>query len=336
METRRLGNTGLRVSALGLGTLTWGRDTLESDCAQQLTSFVEAGGNVVDTSPTYGEGQAQQVLGSLISRGNSPAVQREDLVIVSKSGVIRHNDRTYVEASRSSMLTSLETTLQDLGTDYVDLWMLQVPDEHTCFDAILSTLSSAWQSGKARFVGLSNHGAWHAAYAAARLGNTFGGGLAANGSAGSVGLPGLAAVTNEYSLLNRKIELEILPASKALGFGILGWSALGRGVLSGKYRSSTPPDSRGASPHLQGFVKPYLSSDKRRIVESVATAAEGLNESILAVSLAWILSRPGLSCAIVGARTADQFLQILRAQDTKLPAQVAKALDEVSDPINPL
>lgn len=332
MEMRRLGNTGLRVSPLGLGTLTWGRDTLEDECAAQLTAFLEAGGNVVDTSPTYGEGQAQQVLGSLISRGDSRVANRDELVIISKSGVLRRDNHSFVEASRSAMLGSLEASLRELGTDYVDIWMLQVPDEHTNFDAVLSTLVAAWQSGKARFVGLSNHNAWQMAYAAARLGNTFGGGLAGI----SASTPGLAAVTNEYSLLNRQIEVEILPAADALGIGVMGWSALGRGVLSGKYRSSTPPDSRGASPHLQGFVKPYLSTEKRRVVESVATAASGLGESTLAVSLAWVLSRPGLSSAIVGARTAEQLHQILRGLDTKLPRQVSSALDEVTDPINPL
>lgn len=331
---RRLGNTGLRVSALGLGTLTWGRDTLEDECASQLTAFLEAGGNVVDTSPTYGEGEAQRVLGSLISRGDNRVAKREDLVIISKSGVNRHANHSFVEASRSALLGSLEASLRELGTDYVDLWMLQVPDEHTNFDAVLATLAMACQTGKARFVGLSNHNAWQAAYAAARLGNTAGGGLSIGVGGGS--LPGLAAVTNEYSLLNRQIELEILPAARSLGFGVLGWSALGRGVLSGKYRSSTPPDSRGASLHLQGFVKPYLSSEKRRVVESVATAASGLGESILAISLAWVLSRTDLSSAIVGARTAEQLHQILRAVDTKLPRQVASALDEVSDPVNPL
>lgn len=331
---RRLGNTGLRVSALGLGTLTWGRDTLEDDCAAQLTSFLEAGGNVVDTSPTYGEGEAQRVLGSLISRGDNRVAKREDLVIISKSGVNRHVNHSFVEASRSALLGSLEASLRELGTDYVDLWMLQVPDPHTNFDAVLATLAMACQSGKARFVGLSNHNAWQAAYAAARLGNTAGGGLSIGVGGGS--LPGLAAVTNEYSLLNRQIELEILPAARSLGFGVLGWSALGRGVLSGKYRSSTPPDSRGASLHLQGFVKPYLSSEKRRVVESVATAASGLGESVLAISLAWVLSRTDLSSAIVGARTAEQLHQILRAVDTKLPRQVASALDEVTDPVNPL
>lgn len=331
MEMRRLGNTGLRVSALGLGTLTWGRDTLESEAATQLEEFVEAGGNLVDTSPTYGDGQAEVVLGRLLGQADSadgtgavcPNLTREDLVIVSKAGVSRRHDESFVDASRTNLLSSLDRTLTNLGTDYVDLWLIQVPDPHTDFDQILATLWSAWSSGKARYVGLSNHAGWQCAYAAARL------------REGTVNVPGLAAVENEYSLLNRQAEAEVLPAAQSLGFGFLGWSALGRGVLTGKYRNSVPPDSRGASLHLQGFVQPYLQGRYRNIVESVATAAQGLEVSPLAVSLAWALQKPGVSSAIVGARSAEQFRQILGALATKVPRQVMLALDEVSDSRSP-
>ena len=121
MEMRRLGNTGMRVSALGLGTLTWGRDTLESEAAAQLEAFVEAGGNLVDTSPTYGDGQAEQVLGRLLAHSSSTATDsagadsfrfaREDLVIVSKAGVSRRHDESFVDASRQNLLSSLDHTL---------------------------------------------------------------------------------------------------------------------------------------------------------------------------------------------------------------------------------
>lgn len=327
MEMRRLGNTGLRVSALGLGTLTWGRDTLESEAATQLEEFVHAGGNLVDTSPTYGDGQAEVVLGRLLGQADSadgtgavcPNLNREDLVIVSKAGVSRRHDESFVDASRTNLLSSLDRTLTNLGTDYVDLWLIQVPDPQTDFDLVLGALWSAWSSGKARYVGLSNHAGWQCAYAAARL------------REGTVNVPGLAAVENEYSLLNRQAEAEVLPAAQSLGFGFLGWSALGRGVLTGKYRNSVPPDSRGASLHLQGFVQPYLQGRYRNIVESVATAAQGLEVSPLAVSLAWALQKPGVSSAIVGARSAEQFRQILGALATKVPRQVMLALDEVSD-----
>lgn len=334
MEIRRLGNTGMRVSALGLGTLTWGRDTLESEAAAQLEAFVEAGGNLVDTSPTYGDGQAEQVLGRMLGHSSSSAmdaanaalsaVTREDLVIVSKAGVSRRHDESFVDASRHNLLSSLDRTLANLGTDYVDLWLIQVPDPHTDFDLVLGALWSAWSTGKARFVGLSNHAGWQCAYAAARL------------REGTVNVPGLAAVENEYSLLNRQAEAEVLPAAQSLGFGFLGWSALGRGVLTGKYRNSVPPDSRAASLHLQGFVQPYLQGRYRSIVESVATAAQGLEVSPLAVSLAWALQKPGVSSAIVGARSAEQFHQILGALGTKVPRQVMTALDEVSDPRLPV
>lgn len=322
MEMRRLGKTGLRISALGLGTLTWGRDTLEADAATQLEAYVNAGGNVVDTSPTYGEGEAEAVLGKLLGEGSSGLVARDDLVIISKAGVARRQGHSFVEASRKQLLAQLEATLKNLHTDYLDLWMLQVPDPETDFDQVLATLHAAWSSGKARFVGLSNHSAWQCAYAAAELNR-------------GDNPPGLAAVENEYSLLNRDIERELLPAADALKFGVIGWSALGRGVLTGKYRSSTPPDSRGASAHLQGFVQPYLRTRPRRIVESIATAAEGLHTSCLGVSLAWIL-QTAVDTALISARTTEQLNQILHATETKLPKQVLRALNEVSNPETPV
>ena len=314
MEMRRLGRSGLRVSALGLGTLRWGRDTLPDEAGAQLETFLEAGGNLVDTSPTYGDGLAEGVLGELMGK----VARREDLVIVSKAGLSAGEHSSPVHASRPALLQNLESSLKALGTDYLDLWMIQVPDPHTDFDAVLSTAWSAWSSGKARLIGLSNHTGWQCAYAAAKLGGT------------ALPAPGLAAAENEYSLLNRSIEADVIPAAQSLGYGVLAWSALGRGVLSGKYRNSTPPDSRGASIHLQGFVQPYLAPASRRIVESVATAAQGLDTSVLAVSLAWQLSRPGISSSLVGARTVEQLKQILRGAETKLPRQLIDALDEVS------
>ena len=299
MEMRRLGRSGLRVSALGLGTLRWGRDTLPDEAGSQLETFLEAGGNLVDTSPTYGDGLAEGVLGELMGK----VARREDLVIVSKAGLNAGEHSSPVHASRPALLQNLESSLKALGTDYLDLWMIQVPDPHTDFDAVLST---------------ATHTGWQCAYAAAKLGGT------------ALPAPGLAAAENEYSLLNRSIEADVIPAAQSLGFGVLAWSALGRGVLSGKYRNSTAPDSRGASIHLQGFVQPYLAPASRRIVESVATAAQGLDTSVLAVSLAWQLSRPGISSSLVGARTVEQLKQILRGAETKLPRQLIDALDEVS------
>ncbi len=135
----------------------------------------------------------------------------------------------------------------------------------------------------------------------------------------------------EYSLLNRRIEDDVVPAARAMGLGILPWSPLGGGVLTGKYRSGTPSDSRGASPFFSGFIDPYLDERAAGIVEGVAKAAEGLGWSMTEVALAWVRDRPGVTAPIVGARTAKQLLGALGVEDLTLPPEIVAALDDVSE-----
>jgi aryl-alcohol dehydrogenase-like predicted oxidoreductase len=136
----------------------------------------------------------------------------------------------------------------------------------------------------------------------------------------------------EYSLLQRGIEREVLPAADALGLGLLAWSPLGAGVLTGKYRSGTPADSRAASPHFARFIERFLTDRSRRIVDAVATAADGLDVAPLQVALAWVRDAPGVTAPIVGARTAAQLKPSLEAESVVLPAEIRTALDEVSVP----
>ena len=143
----------------------------------------------------------------------------------------------------------------------------------------------------------------------------------------------LASTQVEYSLLNRAVEDEVLPAARALGMGMLPWSPLGRGVLTGKYRNGTPADSRAATSHFGPFVGAYLGPHQQRIVEAVARAAEGLGWSALEVALAWVRDRPGVTAPIVGARTADQLRGALGVEELALPEEIASALDDVSGPV---
>lgn len=312
MEQRQLGRSGLRVSQLGLGTLTWSRDTDAHDAAEQLREFVDAGGTLVDTAASYAGGAAEELIGSLLGT----VVPREDVVLCTKAGIRRTAAGGVVDASRGSLLDSLDASLRRLGTDHVDLWLVQQPDPRTPLAETVSALRLAVTSGRARYVGLSNHPGWQTAQAAGLLGDD----------------PGLAAVEVEYSLLQRGVEREVLPAAAELGVGVLAWSPLGRGVLTGKYRRTVPADSRAASPHLAGFVEPYLGAPSLAVVEAVATAADGLGRSPLDVALAWLRVRAQVASAIVGARTAAQLRASLAADDLELPAEILHALDEVSAP----
>ncbi len=291
---------------MGLGTLTWGRDTDEHDAAEQLRNFLDAGGNLLDTAGSYGEGRSEEVIGDLLSGEAS----REDVVISTKSGV-RGGE---VDSSRGNLIASLDASLKRLRTDYVDLWFIQAPDPHTPITESVSALRYAVSTGRARYVGLSNFPAWQTAQVATLLGSD----------------PGLAAAQVEYSLLARDCEIELLPAAEGLGLGVLAWSALGRGVLTGKYRHSVPADSRAASPHLRGFVDPYLTHQARSVVEAVHAAAEGLGRTAAEVALAWTRDCPGVSSALIGARTPAQLTGLLGAADLELPTEIRDVLDEVS------
>jgi aryl-alcohol dehydrogenase-like predicted oxidoreductase len=313
MEMRRAGKSGLTLSRIGLGTMTWGRDTDEHEAAEQCRAYVDAGGNFLDTAAIYGDGDSERVIGGLLGT----LVKRDDVVIATKAGISMQNSIRTVNTSRRALISDLDASLQRLGTDFVDLWQVHAWDPSNPLEDTLSALDYAYTSGKARYAGLSNFSGWQSARSIS-LQQT----LASRAP--------ITTLQNEYSLLNREIEREVLPCAKELEVGLLAWSPLGRGVLTGKYRFGTPSDSRGASPHFAGFVQRYLSDRSTRIVEAVNVAAEGLGYSPLEVALAWVRDRPGVTSSIVGARTGAQLRGILASEEISLPEIVRSALDDVS------
>jgi aryl-alcohol dehydrogenase-like predicted oxidoreductase len=317
VEQRAVGRSGLLVSRLGLGTLTWGRDTDEHEAADQLREFADAGGTLVDTAASYGDGASETVLGSLLGT----LVPREDVIVCTKAGVVRRRGVQEVDTSRRTMLAALDGSLQRLRTDHVDLWLAQAWHEDVPLEETMSALEHALRTGRARYVGFANYCGWQTARAATLL-------ETAGGLAGA----GAVAAEVEFSLVQRGVEREVLPAAEALGLGVLAWSPLGRGVLTGKYRTGTPADSRAASPHLSGFVGVYLDGASRRVVDAVATAADGLGCSATEVALAWVRDSPGVASALVGARTASQLRASLASEAVELPPEIRIALAEVSAP----
>jgi len=312
---RRAGKSGLSLSRLGLGTMTWGRDTDTHEAADQCRAFIEAGGNFIDTSSTYGDGDSERVIGGLIGT----LFKREDVAIATKAGVTFPDGIRTVNNSRQSLIADLDRSLARLETDYVDIWQIHSWDPHNPLEDTLSALDYAYSSGKARYVGISNFSGWQSARAIT---------IQESNSAKA------PIVTNqvEYSLLNREIEDEVLPCADETGIGILAWAPLGRGVLTGKYRKGIPSDSRAAAPHFVKHVEPYLRDKPQRIVEAVAVAAEGLGFAPLEVALAWVRDTPGITSAIVGARTGAQLRGILTSEEITLPEIVRDALNEISAP----
>ena len=317
MEKRILGNSGLRVSRLGLGTMTWGRDTDEHEAADQLKTFLDAGGNLIDTPAMYGDGDSERVIGGFIGT----LAKREDLVIATKAGISFTAGERSVNNSRTNLLSDLDKSLSRLGVEYVDLWQIHTWDPMVPLEETLSAIDQAVSSGRVRYVGVSNFSGWQLARAATLQNPIF-------------GKSPIVSTQVEYSLLNRGIEAEVIPASIEMNIGVLAWSPIGRGVLTGKYRNGSPSDSRGASPHFSSFIAPYLDERSRKIVDAVCVASEGLGYSPLEVALSWVREGYGVTSAIVGARTAAQLRGILTVEEITLPEQVRAALDEISADLN--
>ena len=310
---RRAGKSGLELSRLGLGTMTWGRDTDTHEAADQCRAYIEAGGNFLDTASTYGDGDSERVIGGLIGT----LFQRSDVAIASKAGITFPAGNRTINNSRQALIAELDKSLNRLETDYLDIWQIHSWDPFNPLEDTLSALDYAYSSGKARYVGISNFSGWQSARAIT---------IQESNSAKA------PIVTHqvEYSLLNRDAELEVLPCADETGIGILAWAPLGRGVLTGKYRNGIPSDSRAAAPHFVKHVEPYLRPDSARIVEAVSVAAQGLGFSPLEVALAWVRDTPGITSAIVGARTGAQMRGILKSEEVNLPQIVRDALDDVS------
>ena len=316
VKQRHLGRSGLVVSRLALGTMTWGRDTDEDDAAAQLIAFREAGGTLVDTADVYVDGESERVLGRILA----DVVPRDEVLVATKAygptgpGVMQRG------SSRGHLLSALDASLRRLGTDYVDLWQLHAWDTVTPWEETLAALDTAVASGRVRYAGVSNFGGWRM-------------GTCASWQRAVPGRAPLVANQVEYSLLQRDIEREVVPGALELGIGLLPWSPLGRGVLTGKYRGGAPADSRAASEHFKAFVGRYADERSEAIVDAVLTAADGLGVSPVAVALAWVRDRPAVVAPIVGARTAAQLQASLDAEQVELPPEIRAALDDVSAPV---
>lgn len=312
MELRSLGRSGLRVSPLGIGTMAWGRDVKWEEARALVVDFVEAGGNLIDTAPAYGGGVAEKMIGKLFAGG----LPREDLVVATKGGFVIRDGKRVMDTSRGAMLADLEQSLRRMNTDHVDLWQVhawgEAPIEET-----LSAIDSAVSRGLVRYAGVSNFVGWQLATAATwqkALGNR----------------TPLASVQVEYSLLARRAEVEVIGGAEHHGMGLLAWSALGRGALTGKYRTGIPRDSRAAADHFSWFLEPYLQPRSRAVVDAVAKAAEGLGLTPAQVALLWVRDAPQVASALIGPRNRTQLAELLETDTKRLVAPIVSALDDVS------
>ncbi len=313
-----LGRSGLKVSRLCLGAMNFGNEQWGCDeptSAKVIDAFLAAGHNFIDTANTYSGGRSEEIVGRAI------AARREEVVLATKGFSPDGSGPNNWGNSRANLTRSLENSLARLGTDYVDLYQVHNWDWTTPVDETMATLDGFVRSGKVRYVGCSN---WLASqivegqWAAERLG----------------GAP-MVSLQPQYSLIVREIDKDILPTAERHGLGVIVWSPLGGGVLSGKYtKDDVPADSRfgksGQGDVWEMFRRTLFTDKNFEIVDKVGEVAKANGTSHAAVAVAWTLAQQGVTSAIIGPRNAEQLEDNLAAADLQLNAETLKDLDRVS------
>ncbi len=322
MEYRNLGRSGALVSTLALGTMNYGTpETSEDDAYAQLDAFVEAGGNLVDTADVYNAGVAEQVVGRWFA--SRPADVTDHVVIATKGRTKTGDDVNEAGTSRRHLDRALNTSLKRLGVEAIDLYQLHSWDPLTPIEETLSFLDAAVRAGKIRYVGLSNHTGWQLQLAVSTA------------RAHNYEVP--VTLQAQYSLATRETEYEMIPAARHNGLGILSWSPLASGYLTGKYHrdDSRPSDTRAGqgSPLYNLTSANYENADVTwSAVDALRQVAKESDVTPGQAALSWVIDRPGVTSAIVGARTVAQLRESLNAADLHLDSRAIDILDEASAP----
>ncbi len=316
MKYLPLGNTGLYVSQLTLGAMTFDNEggmfgkiigaTGQELATRMVDLSIEAGVNLFDTANIYGVGESETMLGKALGS------RRSDVLIATKFNNPMGAGPNAAGASRLSAFRECENSLKRLGTDWIDLYQVHSFDNTTPLEETLRALDTLVQQGKVRYIGLSNYAGWQIAKA--------------DGISRRLGLERFCSVQAYYSLVGRELEREIIPASLDLGLGILVWSPLASGFLSGKYTRDTAGEGRRAKVQ----VPPVDEERGFEIVDVAREIAEQHGASVAQVALAWLLHKPGVTSVIVGARKEEQLLDNLGAADVALSTEDMARLDEVS------
>ena len=320
MDYHTLGRSGCAVSSMCLGTMTFGTETGEAGAHRQLDQFIDAGGTLVDTADVYSGGTSEEIIGRWFA--SRPAQVTERVVLATKGRFPLGGAPNDAGLSAVHLTRALDASLRRLGRDAVDLYQVHAYDPLTPLEETLRTLDGFVRSGKIRYYGLSNFTGWQltkTVYLAREL---------------NVAPP--VTLQPQYSLLAREIEWEIVPAAMDAGLGLLPWSPLGGGWLSGKYRRDERPAGAtrlGEDPGRGMEAYDRRSTDRTwRVIDAVQKVAEDHGVSMAEVALAWVTGRPAVSSTILGARTTDQLQANLRAAGLRLTPEETSVLDAASDP----
>jgi aryl-alcohol dehydrogenase-like predicted oxidoreductase len=313
MRYRKLGRTGTRVSEICLGAMTFGEEADEATSRKILDAFLDAGGNFVDTADAYGLGTSEEILGRALG------TRRERVVLATKFRLSMSSDPNDSGASRRHILRAIEGSLRRLATEWIDLYQIHLWDARTPLEETLSTLDDLVRDGKVRYLGASNYTGWQLAKAL--------------GVSARHDWEAFASLQAQYSLIARDAERELLPACQSEGIGMLAFSPLAGGALTGKYARghAASAGTRGADGRVgqPGFAE-RLDDRSWNIVETVQTIATELGREPSQVALNWILEQGGVTATIVGARTADQLRANLGATEWTFGEEHRDALTNVS------
>lgn len=320
MEYRSLGRSGLKVSTLVLGTMSFGGggkfkdvgDTQVEEARRIVARALEAGVNLIDTADVYSDGRSEEIVGEVVKG------RRDQLLLATKVRFPMGTGPNDAGLSRHHIVAGCEASLRRLGTDYLDLYQVHEWDGVTPLEETLDALDTLVHQGKVRYIGCSNYSAWHL--------------MKALGISERLQLQRFVSQQIYYSLIGREAEYELVPAAIDQGLGILVWSPLAGGLLSGKYRKDqpAPPGAR----HTTDWSEPPISDWDRvwAVVEELVSVAQGRGVSAAQVALAWLLGRPAVSSVVIGARNEEQLADNLASAELALSSEELSRLDKVSRP----
>lgn len=311
MNYRRLGNSGLQVSELGLGTNAFGKRADEASSTRIIHHAIDHGINFIDTANIYAGTESERIIGQALKG------KRHHVVLATKAGLIKGDAPNERGSSRYHLQRELEDSLRRLHTDYVDLYQIHTFDPHTPLDETLRTLDDLVSSGKVRYIGASNYAAWEM--------------MKALGISELKGYVRYVSTQTSYSLADRTPEVELVPLCLDQGVGIIPYFPLAGGILTGKYSQSgsVPSGSRAETdPNFQRF----LEERNIKLGEQVSQLAAEHGHSPSALSLAWLMRRPAVSTVIVGATKTEQLDDNLKSLDIKIDDVLARTLDDISEP----
>lgn len=321
MDYRTLGRSGCAVSTFTLGTMTFGSETDEAGSHAQLDGFLEAGGNLVDTADVYSSGVSEEIIGRWLAQA-SPEV-RDRVVLATKGRFPMGEDVNDVGLSRRHLQRALEDSLGRLGVDCIDLYQVHAWDPMTPLEETLDTLDGFVRAGKVRYVGLSNFTGWQVQKVVAMTRERV--------------LQSPATLQPQYNLLTRELEWEVVPSCLDAGLGLLPWSPLAGGWLTGKYAQQQRPTGvtrLGEDPDRGMEAYDRRSSSQRTwdVVDALRGVADARGIPMAQVALAWLVDRPAVTSVILGARTLEQLAGNLKAADVHLNDAEVDSLDQASDP----